>query len=47
MLKLYKCYKYTFKKIEKLNKIRNAYNNISKLNIKIKTKNKDKNHSKY
>ncbi len=30
---LYKFYIYTFKKIEKLNKMTNAYNNISKLNI--------------
>ncbi len=29
MLKLYKCYIYTFKTIEKLNKMTNAYNNIS------------------
>ncbi len=28
-----KVYKYTFKKIEKLNKMTNAYNNISKVNI--------------
>ncbi len=38
---------YTFKKIEKLNQITNAYNNISKLNISMKTKNKAKNISKY
>ncbi len=33
-----KYYIYTFKKIKKLNKMRNAYNNISKLNIEMKTK---------
>ncbi len=38
---------YTFKKMEKLNQITNAYNNISKLNISMKTKNKAKNISKY
>ncbi len=32
-LKPYKYYIHTFKKIEKLNKMTNAYNNISKLNI--------------
>ncbi len=32
-LKLYKYYIYTFKKMEKSNKMTNAYNNISKLNI--------------
>ncbi len=32
-LKLYKYYIHTFKKMEKLNKMTNAYNNISKLNI--------------
>ncbi len=32
-LKLYKYYIYTFKKIKELNKMKNAYNNISKLNI--------------
>ncbi len=33
MLQLYKYDIYTFKKIEKLNAIANAYNSISKLNI--------------
>ncbi len=33
-LKLYKYYIYTFKKMEKLNKMTNAYSNISKLNKK-------------
>ncbi len=33
--------------MEKLNKMTNAYNNISKLNILMKTKNKAKNISKY
>ncbi len=32
-LKLNKYYIHTFKKIEKLNKMTNAYNNISKVNI--------------
>ncbi len=32
-LKLYKYYIYTFQNIEKLNKMTNAYNNISNLNI--------------
>ncbi len=32
-LKVYKYYIYTFKKMKKLNKMTNAYNNISKLNI--------------
>ncbi len=32
-LKVYKYYIYTFKKIDKLNKMTNAYNNILKLNI--------------
>ncbi len=32
-LQVYKYYIYTFKKMEKLNKMTNAYNNISKLNI--------------
>ncbi len=32
-LKLYKYYIYTFKKMEKLNQMTNAYNNISKLNV--------------
>ncbi len=32
-LKVYKYYMYTFKKMEKLNKMTNAYNNISKVNI--------------
>ncbi len=33
--------------MEELNKMTNAYNNISKLNISMKTKNKAKNNSKY
>ncbi len=33
--------------MEKLNKMTDAYNNISKLNILMKTKNKAKNNSKY
>ncbi len=33
MLKPYKYYINTFKKMKKLNKMTNAYNNISKLNI--------------
>ncbi len=33
--------------MEKLNKMTNAYNYISKLNISMKTKNKAKNISKY
>ncbi len=32
-LKIYKYFIHTFKKIEKLNKMINAYNNISKLNM--------------
>ncbi len=46
-LRLYKYYIYTFKKMDKLNKMTNAYNNISKLNNSMKTKNKAKNNSKY
>ncbi len=46
-LDIYKYYIYTFKKIEKLNKMTNAINNISKLNTKMKTKTKANNNSTY
>ncbi len=46
-LKLYKYYIYTFKKIEKLNKMTIAYNNISKTKHLNENKNKAKNVSKY